>query len=112
LTPGLLIGLLAEIKSNFLIWPCLLILRGAWLVTLVAFIVFALFSLLPLLVFGSTVYTQWIEMLLVYKAASLATILPFAVWLPGWDCLVLEWFTIILPDDVTTLNISSEKSPD
>jgi len=65
--------LLAAIKSNFLVWPGLVILRGAWFVTLVAFIVFAFFSLLPLLVFGSTVYMPWIEMLLVYKAASLAT---------------------------------------
>jgi hypothetical protein len=70
---GLLIGLLAAIKPNFLIWPGLLLLSGAWIPALTAWGVTALLSALPLIVYGPQVYQQWIEMLLVYKAAPLAT---------------------------------------
>jgi len=73
LAAGLLIGLLAAIKPNFLVWPGLLLLGGAWYPAIAAFVTMLLLSLIPLIVYGPPVYSQWIQMLLVYKAAPLAT---------------------------------------
>ncbi|MDH5798166.1 MAG: DUF2029 domain-containing protein [Paracoccaceae bacterium] len=61
---GLLIGAIAAFKTNFLVWPVLLLLAGHWRTALPAFASFATLSLLPTLFFGPQVYAQWIEMIL------------------------------------------------
>ena len=73
ISAGLLIGILAAIKPNFLLWPGFLLLRGYWIPAFPALFAFGLHSILPIFSFGSLVNTQWIEMLLLFKAASLAT---------------------------------------
>ena len=70
---GVMIGLLAAIKPNFLIWPVLMLFSGFWVVALVAFLFFAFFSILPLVRYGPTVYYQWFDALSANKAAPLAT---------------------------------------
>ena len=69
---GFLIGILAAIKPNFLLWPGLLLFGGYWIPAITALFSFGLLFILPLFSFGSLVYIQWIEMLLLYKAAPLA----------------------------------------
>jgi len=73
LAAGLLIGLLVVIKPNFLVWPGLLLIIGAWPTAAVAFGMVISLSILPLVFYGSVVYVQWFEMLAIYKAAPLAT---------------------------------------
>ncbi len=73
LAAGLLIGLLAAVKPNFLVWPGLLLIIGAWPTAAVAFGMVIFLSILPLISYGSVVYIQWFEMLAIYKAAPLAT---------------------------------------
>jgi hypothetical protein len=70
---GIIIGLLAAIKPNFLVWPGLLLLSGGVPAAISSFGIAALISIIPLFAYGSTVYVQWIQMLAVYKAAPLAT---------------------------------------
>ena len=60
---GLLIGLVAAFKTNFLVWPVLLLIAGHWRTALPAFGSFAVLSILPVLFFGTEVYSQWIEMI-------------------------------------------------
>ena len=73
LAAGLLIGLLAAVKPNFLVWPGLLLFIGAWPTAAVAFGMVIFLSILPLVSYSSVVYVQWFEMLVIYKAAPLAT---------------------------------------
>jgi len=73
LAAGLLIGLLAAIKPNFLVWPGLLLIIGAWPTAAIAFGMVIFLSILPLVSYGAVVYVQWFEMLAIYKAAPLAT---------------------------------------
>lgn len=59
LAAGLLIGLLAAVKPNFLVWPVLLAIAGhrrpaAW-----AAASFAGLGMLPVLLYGPVVYVQW-----------------------------------------------------
>jgi arabinofuranan 3-O-arabinosyltransferase len=70
---GVVIGVLAAIKPNFLVWPALLLLGGSWIPALGGLVTFGALSLLPLFVFGSGTYVQWLEMLASYRAAPLAT---------------------------------------
>lgn len=60
---GLLIGLVAAFKTNFLVWPVLLLIAGHWRTAIPAFGSFAVLSVLPVLFFGPQVYQQWIEMI-------------------------------------------------
>jgi hypothetical protein len=60
---GLLIGLVAAFKTNFLVWPVLLLLAGHWRTAVPAFVSFAVFCVLPVLIFGPQIYPQWIEMI-------------------------------------------------
>lgn len=60
---GLLIGLLAAFKPNFLVWPVLLLIAGHWRTAIPAFVSFAVLSVLPVLFFGPQIYQQWIEMI-------------------------------------------------
>lgn len=70
---GAMIGLLAAVKPNFLVWPVLMLFSGSWIVAAVAFMSFALFSILPLVGYGPTVYYQWFDALAANKAAQMAT---------------------------------------
>ena len=70
---GCMIGLLAAVKPNFIVWPIFMVLGGSWVVATAAFVSFAFLSILPLMAYGTTNYMQWIEILAVNKAAPLAT---------------------------------------
>lgn len=59
---GLLIGAMAAFKTNFLVWPVLLLIAGHWRTAIPALGSFAVLSALPVLLFGVHVYSQWIEM--------------------------------------------------
>ncbi len=61
---GLLIGLVAAFKTNFLVWPVLLLIAGHWRTAIPAFGSFAVLSTLPVLFFGSEIYPQWIELIM------------------------------------------------
>jgi hypothetical protein len=63
ISAGLLIGAVAALKVNFLVWPVLLLLAGHWRTALAAFATFAILSALPVLFFGAEVYSQWVEMI-------------------------------------------------
>lgn len=60
---GLLVGILIALKPNFLVLPVLLLLAGCATTALSALAVAALLSAAPLLVYGSSVYAQWLEVL-------------------------------------------------
>ena len=59
---GLLIGLVAAFKPNFLVWPVVLFLAGHWRIAIPALLAFAVLSVAPVLFFGIDIYPQWIEM--------------------------------------------------
>ncbi|UCH73181.1 MAG: DUF2029 domain-containing protein [Rhodospirillales bacterium] len=61
---GLLIGLVAAFKPNFLVWPALLFMAGHRRTALAALFGFAALSAAPILLFGADVYRQWWEMLI------------------------------------------------
>lgn len=63
LAAAIVIGCLAALKPNLLIWPALLFIAGHRRMGLTAGLAFASVSLLPLLFFGVGVYVQWFEML-------------------------------------------------
>ncbi len=60
---GILIGILVAIKPNYAVWPVLLLLVGIWPATLAAGCVVSLLSLAPLYVYGTSVYTGWLNIL-------------------------------------------------
>ncbi|MHB0868139.1 MAG: glycosyltransferase family 87 protein [Chloroflexota bacterium] len=60
---GILIGLTVALKPQFLVWPTLLALGGHWTVAGVAILSAGLVSLLPALVYGSSVYVAWLRVL-------------------------------------------------
>jgi alpha-1,2-mannosyltransferase len=63
LSAGLLIGALAAIKPNFLVWPVLLMIAGHRKCATIA-LATALVALLgSLIVYGPTVWAQWLELL-------------------------------------------------
>ncbi len=57
---GLLLGCLVAIKPNFLVWPAMLALAGFWLAAATAIIAAGLLSLVPILIYGPSVYAEWI----------------------------------------------------
>ena len=59
---GLLIGLVAAMKPNFLVWPVLLFLAGQRRAALTAAATTAIVSAMPLFVFGPEIYRQWFEL--------------------------------------------------
>jgi hypothetical protein len=84
---GVLIGLVVSLKPNFLVWPALLFLSGAFRPALVAGATAAVVALVPLVVYGPEVYQQWIELVLSDKErpvfltnASLAGLAARAGW--------------------------------
>jgi hypothetical protein len=70
---GLLIGTLAAIKPNFLVWPILLILSGSLPAAIATLGTFGLLSTLPLFYFHPGIYLEWLRMLSNYPATPLAT---------------------------------------
>lgn len=60
---GLLLGILIALKPNFIVWPGLLLLAGYTTTAFSAFGVAAILSAAPLLIYGSRVYIQWLEVL-------------------------------------------------
>ena len=60
---GILIGLIAAFKPNFLVWPVLLLIAGHWRIAVPAVLSIATLSVAPILFFGAGVYAQWFEML-------------------------------------------------
>jgi hypothetical protein len=63
LPAGGLIGCVAAIKVNFLLWPVFLALAGWWLVALSAAGVVVILWILPVLLNGPSVYLQWAAVL-------------------------------------------------
>lgn len=59
LAAGLAIGFLVAVKPNFAVWPALLFLAGHGRVAVVAFAFAGVLSLLPLILYGQTIYAQW-----------------------------------------------------
>lgn len=60
---GILIGFVAAIKPNFLVWPVLLLLSGHLRVSLAGFITAALLFLGSVAIYGPGTYLQWFELL-------------------------------------------------
>ncbi len=63
LAAAIVIGCLAALKPNLLVWPVLLFIAGHRRMGVAAGLAFVAASLLPLPVFGAGVYVQWFEML-------------------------------------------------
>lgn len=61
ITAGILIGIIVAVKPNFAVWPTLLFLSGRFRPALVAAAAFAVISAIPLLVYGPTIYAQWLQ---------------------------------------------------
>ena len=57
---GLAIGLFVAAKPNFGVWPLFLLLTGAWRCALTAGVTAAAPAILPALLYGPQVYTQWL----------------------------------------------------
>lgn len=58
---GICLGLLCAIKPNFAVWPLALALAGRRKFLPPALIVFALLSLIPIVVYGPAVYPEWLR---------------------------------------------------
>ena len=63
LLAALVIGCLAALKPNLLVWPALLLVAGHWRMALAAGLAFAAACALPVLLFGLEVYPQWLALL-------------------------------------------------
>jgi len=63
LAAAIVIGCLAALKPNLLVWPALLFIAGHRRMGLIAGLAYTGASLLPMLFFGPGVYAQWFEML-------------------------------------------------
>ena len=61
LAAGIAIGLVAAIKPNFIIWPLFLLVSGYYVTFLAAAVSSLFVSLVPLLFYGTQIYTQWLE---------------------------------------------------
>ncbi|TAK36271.1 MAG: DUF2029 domain-containing protein [Chloroflexota bacterium] len=70
---GLLIGILVAIKPNFVVWPVLLLAAGYPVAALPALLSGAVLSAVPLLVFGPSVYSSWLQVLPAATATGAAT---------------------------------------
>lgn len=64
LAAGVLIGLLVAVKPNFAVWPGLLLLSGQVGVAAAAAVTIAVLWTVPLVLYGPSVYRQWVELLL------------------------------------------------
>jgi hypothetical protein len=68
---GICIGLLISIKPQFVVWPIFLLLLRQTTVFITSAITGLLVSILPILIDGITVYTQWINATLQYNGLLL-----------------------------------------
>lgn len=64
LAAGLLLGVVVAVKPNFAVWPLLLLVAGHWRPALAAAAAAAAISTVPLLIHGTAIYRQWIELVL------------------------------------------------
>ncbi|MGQ9681075.1 MAG: glycosyltransferase family 87 protein [Anaerolineae bacterium] len=64
--PGLLIGAVVAFKPHFAVWPLLLALAGHWVSGLAALASAAVLSLLPVVLYGPHIYSQWAAAILAY----------------------------------------------
>ncbi len=69
---GLLIGLVVAIKPNFAIWPLFLLLAGQRKMAFTSIATAAAISLVPLLIEGPGIYSQWLEAARAYPRAAIA----------------------------------------
>jgi len=69
---GLLIGLVVAIKPNFAIWPLFLLLAGHRKIALAAVGVAAAISVIPLVLEGPGIYSQWLDAARAYPRAAIA----------------------------------------
>jgi hypothetical protein len=60
---GILIGIVAALKPNFLVWPVLLFLAGHRRPALAAFTTVLAISAVPAIIFGPEIYRQWFELI-------------------------------------------------
>ena len=63
ISAGILIGLLIAIKPNFAVWAAALFLAGYWPAALAGAITAGAFSLVPLVLYGQTIYQEWFHAL-------------------------------------------------
>jgi hypothetical protein len=68
---GILIGLLIAIKPQFALWAVLLFFTDQRRVSIVSAVTFILAGLIPLLVFGTEVYVQWLRAIAAYNGLLL-----------------------------------------
>jgi len=68
---GVLIGILAAIKPNFIVWPILLLVSGNWRSAVTSLVSFGVLSILPVLSFGPEIYRSYLDLLLAYRATEL-----------------------------------------
>jgi Glycosyltransferase family 87 len=61
LLAGIAIGVLIAWKPNFVLWPVLLFLAGRRRTSLIAVAVAGILSLWPVLVFGPSIYREWLD---------------------------------------------------
>jgi Glycosyltransferase family 87 len=69
---GILVGLVVAIKPNFGIWPLFLLLAGHRKLALTAIAAAAAVSVIPLLLEGPEIYSQWVEAARAYPRAAIA----------------------------------------
>lgn len=67
---GILIGVVAAMKPNFLVWPVLLFLAGHRRPAMAALATVLAVSAVPLLVYGPDVYRQWFQLVAADRARA------------------------------------------
>jgi hypothetical protein len=92
---GVLIGLLAAFKPNFLVWPVLLLVAGQRRAGVAALIACAAFCLVPAARYGPQVYAQWLAAIQLEQPNSQVANASFAGELarfgaPPWVALALS----------------------
>lgn len=78
---GVLIGVVAAWKPNFLLWPLFLLLSGQTAIASTALLVFVMASMLPALLLGPDIYREWIAAVARYDAMHVATNVSLSAWL-------------------------------
>ncbi len=73
LIAGLLIGFVAAVKPNFIIWPALLLAGGHWRISLYAIATAAIISVIPLAIDGPEVYREWLDLSLSFGGLQWAS---------------------------------------
>ncbi|MCK9375636.1 MAG: DUF2029 domain-containing protein [Syntrophobacterales bacterium] len=71
ISAGLLIGIVVAIKPNFAVWILFLFLGKYRKEAIVAFITAAIISILPLVLYGTDIYYQWLEAVSNFKGITM-----------------------------------------